>query len=68
MFNSPNHLKRGDIFIESSEYGHYAGELQIALQDMENSGKTNVVAKVVDMEHFILDEMKPWQKFKFRLK
>ena len=54
--------------IESSEYGHYAGELQIALQDMENSGKTNVVAKVVDMEHFILDEMKPWQKFKFRLK
>lgn len=68
VFNAPNQIKRGDILIESSEYGHYAGELQIALQDMENSGKTNVVAKVVDMEHFILDEMKPWQKFKFRLK
>ncbi len=48
-------------------YGHYAGELQIALKDMENSGKTNVVGKVVDIEHFILDELKPWQKFKFRL-
>ena len=68
VFNAPAQIKRGDILIESSEYGHYAGELQIALQDMENSGKTNVVAKVVDMEHFILDEMKPWQKFKFRLK
>lgn len=68
VFNAPNQIKRGDILIESSEYGHYAGELQIALKDMENSGKTNVVAKVVDIEHFILDEIKPWQKFKFRLK
>lgn len=68
VFNAPNQIKRGDILIESSEYGHYAGELQIALKDMENSGKTNVVGKVVDIEHFILDEIKPWQKFKFRLK
>ena len=67
VFNAPNQIKRGDILIESSEYGHYAGELQIALKDMENSGKTNVVGKVVDIEHFILDELKPWQKFKFRL-
>ena len=68
VFHAPSQIKRGDILIESSEYGHYAGELQIALKDMENSGKTNVVGKVVDIEHFILDEMKPWQKFKFRLK
>ena len=68
VINAPNQIKRGDILIESSEYGHYAGELQIALKDMENSGKTNVVGKIVDVEQFILDEMKPWQKFKFRLK
>ena len=67
VFNAPDKIRRGDIIIESSEYGHYAGELQIALKDMENSGKTNVVGKVVDIEHFILDELKPWQKFKFRL-
>ena len=67
VFNTPAQIKRGDILIESSEYGHYAGELQIALKDMENSGITNVVGKIVDVEQFILDEIKPWQKFKFRI-
>lgn len=64
VFNTP-FIKRGDIIIESSEYGHYAGELQIALEDMENSGKSNVVGKIVDEELFLLKEIKPWQKFIF---
>lgn len=66
LFHAPNVIKRGDIVIESSEYGHYAGELQIAKQDMANSGLSNVVGHVVETEHFLLDEMKPWQKFTFR--
>lgn len=64
VFNTPD-IKRGDIVIESSEYGHYAGELQIALKDMKNTGKSNVVARVVDEEIFLLDYIKPWQKFTF---
>ena len=64
LFNAPENIKKGDIIIESSEYGHYAGELQIALTDMKNSGKSNVVAKIVDEEIFILDEIKAWQKFR----
>ncbi|QTU83257.1 DUF871 domain-containing protein [Carnobacteriaceae bacterium zg-C25] len=66
IFNTPDVIKRGDVVIESSEYGHYAGELQIALKDMENSGKSNVVARVRDEELFLLDYIKPWQKFRFR--
>ena len=50
--------------IDSSLYEHYAGELQIALKPMKNSGKTSVVGKVVDEEVFLLDHIKPWQKFK----
>ncbi|WP_068268527.1 DUF871 domain-containing protein [Caviibacter abscessus] len=65
LFNAPDVIKRGDIIIESSDYGHYAGELQIALKDMENSGRSNVVGRIVENEHFILDYIKPWQKFKF---
>jgi len=61
-FNTPN-IKRGDIIIETSLYGHYAGELQIALKDMDNSGKTNVVGRVVEDEVFLLDIIQPWQKF-----
>ncbi|SEO56741.1 hypothetical protein SAMN04488134_10921 [Amphibacillus marinus] len=63
VFN-PKEIKRGDIIIESSLYAHYAGELQIALKDMDNSGKTNVVGRVVDEELFLIDLIQPWQKFR----
>ena len=65
IFNAPALIKKGDIIIESSEYGHYAGELMIALKDMKNTGKSNVVGKIAEEEVFILDYMKPWQKFSF---
>jgi hypothetical protein len=65
-FNTPN-IKRGDILIDTSLYGHYAGELQIALKDMVNSGKTNVVGRIVEDEIFLLDTIEPWQKFSLTL-
>lgn len=65
VFNAPKQIKRGDILIESSLYGHYAGELQIAKNDMVNSGKTNVVGHICEEELFLLDYIKPWQKFTF---
>lgn len=61
-FNTPE-IKRGDILIDTSLYGHYAGELQIALKDMKNSGKTNVVGRIVEEELFLLDYVEAWQKF-----
>lgn len=65
IHNAPKNIKRGDILIESDEYGNYKGELEIALKDFENSGKSNVVAKIKDEEVFILDFIKPNQKFNF---
>lgn len=67
LFNVPEFINRGDIVIESSLYGHYAGELQVALRDMPNSGRSNVVGRVVGDEIFVLDYIKPWQKFRFSL-
>lgn len=66
LFHAPEIIHRGDIMIESSAYGHYAGELQIALQDMKNSGMTNVVGSIRKEEVFLLDSIKPWQKFRLR--
>ncbi|EJO5346924.1 DUF871 domain-containing protein [Clostridium botulinum] len=60
-------IRRGDILIESSLYKRYAGELQIALKDMKNSGKTNVVGRIRDEEIFLMDYLEPWQKFGFIL-
>ncbi|MBU5592549.1 DUF871 domain-containing protein [Clostridium sp. MSJ-4] len=66
-FNTPD-IKRGDLIIDTSEYGHYAGELQIALKDMDNSGRTNVVGRISEEEIFLLDYIEPWQKFKLEEK
>lgn len=56
-------IKKGDILIDNSLYTRYAGELQIALKDMVNSGRTNVVAHIVPQEMCLLEYIKPWQKF-----
>lgn len=68
LLNTPDIIHRGDVIIESSEYGHYAGELQIALTDMPNSGMSNVVGHVTEKEHFLLQQIVPWQKFLLREK
>lgn len=59
-------IRRGDILIDNDLYGQYAGELQIALKDMENSGKTNVVGRIKEDEMILLDYLKPWDKFAFQ--
>ncbi|MGL4394637.1 MAG: DUF871 domain-containing protein [Brevinema sp.] len=64
VFNAPKMIKKGDILVESSEYGHYAGELHIAKKDMPNSGRTNVVGKIKDTELGLIDKIGTWQKFK----
>ncbi len=64
LFNS-NSIRRGDVLIESSLYERYSGELQVALKDMDNSGRTNIVGNIIEEEIYLLDYIKPWQKFKF---
>lgn len=63
--HSTRDIKRGDIIIENDLYRQYKGELQIALKDMKNSGKTNVVGRIKEEEIFLLDYFKPWDKFAF---
>lgn len=65
LLHTPEVIYRGDVVIESSEYGHYAGELQIAKSEMQNTGKSNVVGHIPEIEHFLIDDIKPWQKFRF---
>lgn len=65
LFHAPDMIRRGDVCVESSLNGHYAGEVQIAKHDMENSGKTNVIGHIRKEEMFLVDQLKPWQKFRF---
>ncbi|MFW3652406.1 DUF871 domain-containing protein [Vagococcus fluvialis] len=65
-FNTAD-MNTGDIIVETSLYAHYAGELQLALLPMENSGKTNIVGSVTEDDMVLLPYIKPWQKFGFNL-
>lgn len=58
-------IQPGDVLIESSLYARYAGELQIAKLAMPNSGKTSIVARICPHERFLIEQIKPWQRFKF---
>lgn len=62
LFN-PVDIKKGDIIIDTSLYGTYAGELQIARKSMKNTGKTNVIGKIREEELYLLDLIVPWEKF-----
>ncbi len=58
-------LKRGDVAIVNNEYGRYKGELQVALQDMPNDGRKNVIGHLPVYEQILLDYAEPWKPFSF---
>lgn len=55
----------GDVLIDNELYGQYAGEVQIALREMKNYGKTNVVAHIDETEVPLLQYLKGGQRFAF---
>ncbi|MCZ2025501.1 DUF871 family protein [Enterococcus faecium] len=57
-------MHHGDVLIDNEGYGQYKGETQIALKDMKNDGRVNVVGRISDDELFLLDFLKPWSRFK----
>lgn len=61
-----NVIPRGSIVIGNNDFGQYKGELQIILHDIvDNELKRNIVGHIIEEELFLLDYLKPWQKFSF---
>lgn len=54
----------GDVAIGNNLFGKYKGELQVILKEMPADERKNVVANIVDAEHFLIDFIKPWSSFK----
>lgn len=48
---------RGDVVIVNDNLGHYRGECEIILKDIENDGERNLVGKIPNNEMIILDVM-----------
>lgn len=60
-------IKTGDVTIDNDEDIRYKGELQLVLKDIPNSGSTNIVAKVVPEEIYLLEKIRPWESFGFNM-
>lgn len=52
---SKPYFTKGDILIVNNNYQHYAGEVQIALMDMENDGQRNLVGTLDKDEQRLLE-------------
>lgn len=64
--NNTRRVQKGDIIVENSSLKRYKGELHIALVDFENDGSSNVIGRVREDNIFLIDTIKPWQKFKLQ--
>lgn len=58
-------IRPGDLLIDNKRYGQYAGEVQIALKNMKNSGRTNVAGHILEEELVLLQYLKGGQAFGF---
>lgn len=58
-----NAIKRGDLLIDNNEFGQYKGELQIALRDLPNDGRINVVGHIHEDDLNLLPLIQPWGNF-----
>jgi len=55
--------RRGDITIDNSLYGRYAGEMQIVLRDLPPDKRVNVVGQIAEQDLCLLDCLEPGRSF-----
>ncbi len=58
-------LKRGDVVVVNDNYSRYKGEIHIVLEDMPNDGRKNVIGRIPENEHVLMEFIKPWRPFAF---
>ena len=64
--NQEKILKRGTVVICNDSFGQYKAELQIIKKEIiDDELQRNVVGFIEEDELFLLDTLKPWQKFSF---
>ena len=64
--HTTENMKRGDVLIDNEGYGQYKGETQIALKEMHNDGRVNIVGRIVPHETFLLSYLQPWSSFQLK--
>lgn len=65
--NTISLIKPYMVTIDNINYQRYKGELGIAVKEMENDGKVNVVGYILESAHTLVDLIKPSSKIKFNI-
>ena len=55
--------RRGDITVDNSLFGRYAGEMQIVLRDLPADERVNVVGRIIPEDLCLLDCLEPGRCF-----
>jgi len=63
--NNCKKIMPGDVVIGNNDCMQYKGELHIALKEMENIGRFNVIGRLSSGSIELLPRIKPWAKYRF---
>ncbi|KON86354.1 cell surface protein [Sporosarcina globispora] len=55
--------KKGSVTVDNILYGRYAGEMQITLADLPRDERVNVIARVIEEDMPLLDQIRARTKF-----
>ncbi|MGB4984185.1 MAG: MupG family TIM beta-alpha barrel fold protein [Erysipelotrichaceae bacterium] len=66
--NKQQSFKRGDVLIVNNNLEYYSGELIIVLKDIPYNSNYNLVGRIPEQEHIIIDCIKPRYSFKLMIK
>ncbi|WHY61349.1 DUF871 domain-containing protein [Cytobacillus firmus] len=55
--------KKGSVTVDNILYGRYAGEMQITLADLPHDERVNVIARVIEEDMPLLNQIKAGTKF-----
>jgi hypothetical protein len=64
--NANRKRNRGVVTIDNVNYGRYAGEMQIVLQDLPADDRVNVVGRIVESDLCLLECILPGGRFCFK--
>lgn len=53
----------GDIFTGNNNFGHYKGEIQICIKEVENDNRKNLLGKIKEDNLVLLPYIDAWKKF-----
>src|SRR5699024_2837489 len=61
-------IPRGSIVIPNNDYHVYKGEVEIVKEDIPFNGLRNVIGRITQEQMFMINEIKPYDIIKFKLK